>query len=237
MLNARLYKFWGSLTEALQTGELQNEGKQGHDFFKALYADPQRLRGFLGAMSGLSAGAAHAMAAKFPWQDYNTFADVGVAQGMMPVILAQAHSHLRGIGFDLPPVRPVFEEFVASHRLSDRLKFQAGDFFADALPHADVVIMGHILHDWNVDEKKTLLSKAFAAVPSGGAVIVYEAIIDDERRENVFGLLMSLNMLIETPSGFDYTGADCQEWMRECGFAKTRVEHLVGPDSMVIGIK
>src|SRR5262249_1969696 len=147
MLNARLYKFWGSLTEALQTGELQNEGKQGQDFFKALYADPQRLRGFLGAMSGLSAGAAHAMGAKFPWRDYNTFADIGVAQGMVPVLLAHAHSHLRGIGFDLPQVRPAFEEFVASHGLSDRLQFQAGDFFADALPNVDVVIMGHILHD------------------------------------------------------------------------------------------
>ena len=237
MLNARLYKFWGSLTEALQTGELQNEGKQGQDFFKALYADPQRLRGFLAAMSGLSAGAANAMGAKFPWQDYNTFADIGVAQGMVPVILAHAHRHLRGIGFDLPQVRPAFEEFVASHGLSDRLLFQAGDFFADALPNVDVIIMGHILHDWSVDEKKTLLGKAFAAVPSGGAVIVYEAIIDDERRENAFGLLMSLNMLIETPSGFDYKGADCEKWMRECGFAKTRVEHLVGPDSMVIGIK
>lgn len=237
MLNGRLYGFWGSLTEALQTGELQNEGKQGHDFFKALYADPARLRAFLGAMSGLSAGAAHVMAAKFPWKDYSTFADVGVAQGLVSVILARAHPHLRGIGFDLPPVRPVFEEFVAGQKLSDRLRFVAGDFFTDTLPNADVVIMGHILHDWDIGEKKILLNKALEAVPRGGAVIVYEAIIDNERRENAFGLLMSLNMLIETPSGFDYTGADCQEWMRECGFAKTRVEHLVGPDSMVIGIK
>jgi len=117
------------------------------------------------------------------------------------------------------------------------VRFVAGDFFADPLPKADVIIMGHILHDWDIDRKRTLLSKAFEAVPSGGAVIVYDAVIDDERRENVFGLLMSLNMLIETTGGFDYTGADCQGWMRECGFGKTRVEQLVGPDSMVIGIK
>jgi O-methyltransferase domain len=97
--------------------------------------------------------------------------------------------------------------------------------------------MGHILHDWDRDQKRTLLQKAYDALPGGGALIVYEAIIDDERRSNAFGLLMSLNMLIETPGGFDYTGADCQAWMKETGFRDTYVEHLVGPDSMVVGLK
>jgi hypothetical protein len=121
--------------------------------------------------------------------------------------------------------------------LGDRLRYYPGDFFADPLPEADVLVMGHILHDWDLDEKRVLLKKAFDALPDGGALIVYEAIIDDERRSNAFGLLMSLNMLIETPGGFDYTGADCCAWMQEAGFSKTYVEHLVGPDSMVVGIK
>jgi len=68
-------------------------------------------------------------------------------------------------------------------------------------------------------------------------LIVYEALIDDARRANAFGLLMSLNMLIETSAGFDFTGADCQGWMTDAGFRQTRVEHLIGPDSMVIGTK
>jgi len=237
MMSVRLFGFWASLTEALRTGELQNEGKHGGDFFAALYAEPERLRGFAAAMSGLSAGAAHAMAAKFPWNDRETFLDVGAAQGMVPVTLARAHPHLSGIGFDLPQVRPLFEEFVAGHGLAHRVRFQAGNFFEDPLPKADVVIMGHILHDWDLTEKKTLLGKAFEALPKGGAVIVYDGVIDDDRRENTLGLLMSLNMLIETRGGFDYTGADCQEWMRGVGFSTTRVEHLLGPDSMVIGLK
>ncbi len=98
-------------------------------------------------------------------------------------------------------------------------------------------MMGHVLHDWDLKEKKFLIGKAYEALPSGGALVVYEGIIDDDRSKNAFGLLMSLNMLIETPGGFDYTGADCIGWMKEAGFHSTRVEHLVGPDSMVIGIK
>jgi hypothetical protein len=144
---------------------------------------------------------------------------------------------LRGGNFDLPAVGPVFDEYVRSFRLSDRLKFHSGDFFKDPLPPADVYVMGHILHDWNLDEKMALLRKAHAALPPGGSLIVYEALIDDERRVNAFGLLMSLNMLIETPGGFDFTGADCAAWMKQAGFRATRVEHLAGPDSMVVGVK
>ena len=237
MANARLYPFWGSLTEAIRTGRPQNEARSGGDFFEALYADPERLENFLSAMTGLSLGAARAIAQKFPWGNYRTFIDIGGAQGGLPVQVAAAHAHLEGGNFDLPSVGPVFEKYVALHGLGDRLRFYPGDFFADPLPSADVLVMGHILHDWNLEEKRALLRKAYDALPAGGALIVYEALIDDGRRENTTGLLMSLNMLIEAPGGFDYTGEDCSRWRREAGFRETRVEHLAGPDSMVVGVK
>lgn len=237
MANARLYRFWGSLTEALRTGTPQNEAKTGEDFFGALYADPIRLEGFLKAMTGLSLGAARAIAGKFPWQEYRTFVDIGVAQGGVPVEIALSHGHLAGGGMDLPVVRPIFEAYVRAKGLDGRLRFYPGDFFRDPLPKADVLVMGHILHDWNREEKMMLLRKAYDALPAGGALIVHEAIIDDARTQNVFGLLMSLNMLIETHGGFDFTGADCMGWMRDVGFTQTRVEPLAGPDSMVVGIK
>lgn len=237
MANARLYGFWGALTEALRSGEPQNEIKRGQNLFDALYSDPARLRLFLQGMSGISMGAARAIAAKFPWGDYKTFLDIGCAQGCLPVQVALVHPHIFGGGFDLPAVQPVFEEYVAAQGLSSRLRFHVGDFTRDPLPSADVLVFGHILHDWNLEEKRLLIGKAYEALPSGGAVIIYEALIDDDRRSNAFGLLMSLNMLIETSDGFDYTGADCSGWLRDAGFRETRVEHLVGPDSMVIGIK
>ena len=238
MANERLYPFWGSLTEGLRTGLPQNEVKTGGaGLFENLYGDPDRLRLFLGGMTGLSMGASRAIAQKFPWKHYQTVVDVGGAQGGLLVQVCLAHPHLKGINFDLAVVGPIFEEYVAANGLSDRLAFRTGDFFNEPLPAADVITMGHILHDWNLDEKRMLLDKAYQALPEGGALIVFEALIDDERRQNAFGLLMSLNMLIETPGGFDYTGKDCSGWMREAGFRETRVEHLVGPDSMVVGIK
>jgi hypothetical protein len=237
MANARLYGFWDALTEGLRTGAPQNEAKRSENFFEALYADPERLAQFARAMSSVSTGAAHAIAAKFPWKDHSSVIDIGCAEGAVPVQIALAHEHVTGGGFDLPPIAPIFDSYVSGFGLGERLSFTAGDFFADPLPKADVLVMGHILHDWDLDEKRVLLRKAHDALPDGGALIVYEAIIDDERREHAFGLLMSLNMLIETPGGFDYTGADCRAWMQEAGFRDSYVEHLVGPDSMVVGIK
>ena len=236
MLNARLYGFWGSLTEALRTGEPQSEAKTGDDFFDAVYADPERLAQFASAMTGISAAAGQAIAAKFPWRDYHSMIDIGCAQGGVPVAIASAHEHLACGGFDLAPVEPVFKSYVEKFGLTDRVHFTPGDFFTHQLPSADVLVMGHILHDWDLDQKRMLLDKAYAALPKGGALIVYEALIDDDRRENAFGLLMSLNMLIEG-LGFDYTGADCRGWMADAGFSESYVEQLVGTDSMVVGIK
>lgn len=238
MANSRLYGFWGHLTEALRTGRPQNEARQGEEsFFTELYADPGRLRAFASAMTGVSRAANQAIAAKFPWKDYQSFVDIGTAQGDLAVQIASAHPHLTGVGFDLPQIEPIFEEYALSNGVARRLSFKAGDFFSDSLPKTDVVLFGHILHDWNLEQKMLLICKAYEAIPEGGATVVYDSMIDDDRSHNAFGLLMSLNMLIETPSGFDYTGADCADWLKKIGFKETRVVHLAGPESMVIGIK
>jgi hypothetical protein len=238
MANRRLYSFWSHLTVALRTGEPQNELRSGDaNPFKLLYAEPERLRSFLRAMTGISHGANLAIAKRFPWPNYKSAVDVGTAQGDLISQVALANPHIAGIGFDLPEVGPIFEDYVAANNLSGRVQFRPGSFWDAPIPQADVVMMGHILHDWNLDQKKILIRKAYDALPSGGAFLVYESIIDDDRSRNAFGLLMSLNMLIETPGGFDYTGADCMGWLQEAGFHNTRVEHLVGPESMVIGIK
>ena len=237
MASRRLYGFWDHLIPALRSGEPQNEVKNGGEPFATIYSDPDRLRVFLAAMTGISRGANVEIAKRLPWQDYATCADVGTAQGDLVAQIALANPHVEGTGYDLPVVQPVFEEYISGLGLSERVRFEAGDFFKDEMPGVDVILMGHILHDWDLPTKKMLLEKAYRALPEGGMVVVYDAIIDDGRSQNAFGLLMSLNMLIETPGGFDYTGADCIGWMQEAGFRECRVEHLIGPDSMVVGIK
>jgi hypothetical protein len=195
------------------------------------------LKEFARAMTGLGMASAVAIAERFPWKRYQTFIDLGTAEGNLLVQVALRHAHLTGGGTDLPQLRPSFAEYVASFGLQERLCFHENDFLREPLPQADVLVLGHILHDWDLDTKRLLIAKAFAALPPGGALIVYDTIIDDERRRNVFGLLMSLNMLIETPGGFDYTGADCCTWLGDAGFRETYVEQLVGPESMVVGVK
>jgi hypothetical protein len=238
MTNERLYRFWGGLTDALRTGQPQNETRHGEKpLFEALYADPTRLRQFLSAMTGLSRGANLEIAAGFPWSKYRTFADVGTAQGDLAVQVARAHPHLLGIGFDLPVVAPIFTDYAKQQGVAERVRFVGGDFFKEPLPKADVIMMGHILHDWDLAQKRHLIRAAYEALPRGGAFIVHEALIDDNRRQNAHGLLMSLNMLIETAGGFDYTGADAIGWMKEAGFGEAYTQHLVGAESMVVGIK
>lgn len=237
MFNARLYRFWGSLTEALRTGEPQNEAKSGGDLFDALNSDPVRLEGFLRGMTGITSPVADALCRTFPWEKAQSVVDIGTAQGCVPVRLAGAHPHLSAAGFDLPQVEPVFSRYIAAHSLAERVRFVPGDFFRDDLPKADVLVMGMILHDWDLPTKRMLLEKAHSALPENGSLIVCEMLIDDERRAHLPGLLMSLNMLIETRGGFDFSGADCTRWMRDAGFSATRVVPLAGAYSAVIGTK
>jgi O-methyltransferase len=137
----------------------------------------------------------------------------------------------------LPEVGALFNDYVGERGLAERLRFYPGDFFNERLPSADVLVMGRVLHNWDLSTKRMLLTKARQALPSGGALIVYERLIDDERRTSAAGLLSSLNMAIMTAGGFDFTAADCIGWMIEAGFRDMRVEPLSGDQSMVLGLK
>ena len=238
MANARLYRFWGDLTEALRTGKPQNEIKQtGKAMFDELYSDPARLEQFMGAMQGISQGNFNALAEKFDFSKYETVCDVGGATGQLCSILATHHPHLRCTSYDLPVVVPIAERAIAAAGLSDRVTAASGDFFEEPLPKADVITMGLILHDWNLDRKMHLIRSAYDALPEGGAFIIIENLIDDARRENAFGLMMSLNMLIEFGDAFDFTGGDFTGWCREVGFREVEILPLTGPASAGIAYK
>lgn len=238
MANARLYRFWGDLTEALRTGNPQNEIKStGTSMFAELYSKPERLEQFMDAMTGISAGNFQSFAEKFDFSRYQTVCDVGGATGQLSMIVARQHPHLRFTSADLPGATNIALKKIAAAGLSDRVSAKPLDFFADPIPKADVITMGMILHDWNLDRKMHLIRAAYEALPPGGAFIVIENLIDDDRRENAFGLMMSLNMLIEFGDAFDFTGADFSRWCREVGFSRTEIIPLGGPASAGVAYK
>jgi len=238
MLNARLFEYWHDLPEALRTGKPQNEEKYGEKgMFEALYAEQAKLEQFMGAMTGLSRINFEAFAAKFDFSPFKTLCDVGGATGLLCIEVANKHPHLQCVSFDLPAVEPVARKCIKAAGLTDRVNPASGDFFKDPLPKADIITMGMILHDWNLEKKKHLIRAVYEALPDGGAFVAIEALIDDARRENVFGLLMSLNMLIEFGEAFDYSGADFRSWCSEAGFKRFEVLHLAGPHSAAIAYK
>jgi hypothetical protein len=238
MANERLYRIWGSLSEALRTGSPQSEIKQaGRPFFETLYADSNALEGFMHAMAGLSMGSCMALAEKFDFSRYRTLVDAGGATGLLSICVAQRHAHMRCTTIDLPAVEPIARKTIAQRGVADRVSAASVDFFSEPLPKADVVTMGRILHDWDLQQKMHLIRAAYDALPDGGAFIAIDTIIDDARRENSFALLMSLNMLLETPGGFDYSGADFARWCREVGYRNIEVLPLAGPSSAAIAIK
>ena len=238
MSNNRLYSFWSNLEEALKTGQAQNEAKNGQaSMFEAIYADASRLKEFLGAMSGVQMGNFIALSRNFDFSGYNTLCDVGGAAGSLAAQVAMNNEHMKCVTFDLPPVAPVARENIDGMGLSGRITVEAGDFFQDSLPKADVITMGNVLHDWGLKDKKMLIAKAYEALPEGGALVVIENIIDDNREKNAFGLMMSLNMLIETDEGFDFSFADFTNWAKEAGFSETSLMMLTGPSSAAIAIK
>ncbi|KAA8886219.1 methyltransferase [Nocardia colli] len=235
--NSRVYPLWGELTDMLRRGGRADDQAEAADFFTMIYRDPALLRGFMRAMSAWSNEAADAIAEKFPWARYSSFVDIGCAEGALAVKVAARYPGLSGGGFDMPPVAPLFDDYVRAAGLGDRVRFYPGDFFVDPLPTADVLILGHVLHDWGISEKQALISKAYEALPPGGALIINDVVIDDERRENVAGMLISLHMLVETKGGFDYTAAECRDWLEQAGFSQSYVEPLVGPESMIVAVK
>jgi hypothetical protein len=234
----RLYDIWSGLGDLLRTGRPAAEEETGdNEFFSSVYRDPAALKEFLAGMTGISTGEATIIAGRFPWKRFATFVDIGAAQGALPVRVALTHSHLSGASYDLAPVGPIFEEYVASFGLSDRLRFIPGDMFDGPLPNADVISFGHVFHGYSQELRRELIAKAYSAVPPGGAVLICDAMVNPRNPHNYMSLLSSLNIMLEMREGFESTTIECADWLRAAGFSRVTTRHLVGPTSMVFGYK
>jgi O-methyltransferase domain/Dimerisation domain len=238
MANDRLFRHWSDLEPALKTGKPQNETHYGEKpFFEAVYTDPARLELFIDGMSGLSRENFQAFAEKFDFSNYKTLFDIGGAAGLLCELVAKKHPHIQYQTFDLLSVEPIARKSIERAGLTERVQVVSGDFLTDPLPKADAIAMSTILHDWNLDIKKHLIRQAYEALPENGALVAIESLIDDDRQENISGLMMLLNMLVQGGDAFDYTGADFWSWCQEAGFKRYEVLHLAGPGSAAIAYK
>lgn len=230
-----LYEQWGGLYDSLKTGECQRDVEED-DAFDSMYEDEEFREIFLGAMSAPSETPG-AIAESFDWERVDSVCDVGTANGAVPAALAEQYEHLRVVGFDLPAVESHFREAMRDRGLDERVEFVAGDFFEEPIPRVDVAILGHILHDWNLERRLEILRNVYDSLNDGGTIMIYGSIIDEDRREKASSLLMSLNMLVSTPGGSDYTPSEAFEWLEEAGFRDPRVEPLTSSKSMILGTK
>ena len=238
MARRRLYRYWADLDEALRTGRPQSEVKhQEKGLFDEIFQDPTKLRDFCAAMTGLSRQNFHKFSEIYPFGRHKTHLDVGASMGLLSRLVVERHPGLRSIAFDLPEVAAIARESLAAWGVADRVEVKAGSFLNDPLPRADVITLGNILHDWNLPTKKHIIQACHNALSDGGALVVIENLIDDDRRNNAFGLLMSLNMLVEFGDAFDCTFQDLEGWCRELGFRRFERLHVHGPCSALVAIK
>jgi len=238
MQNGRGWEIWANLEDGLKTGLIQNEAKDGGEgIFDVLYKNPELLKGFVNAMTGVQMGNFIAFSQAFDFSKYKTLVDAGGSAAVLSIMVAKNQPHMSCKSFDLPALETMANDTIQKFEMSDRVKSVSGDFFENGLPQADVITMGNVLHDWNEETKLKLMQIAYDALPEGGAFVAIENVIDNERRKNVFGLMMSLNMLIETGDGFDYTFDDFTKWAKIIGFKSTSLLPLAGPSSAAIAYK
>lgn len=233
MANDREYLYWANLEEGLRTGKPQNEVKEtGKESFKAIYSKEEHLKVFTEGMSGIQAGSFNAFSDVFDFSQASTLLDVGGSAGLLSAMVAAKHPHMQCVTYDLPELTPFVEHMRQQFNVVDRVAIHNGDFFEEDFPKADVITMGNILHSFDLEKKQILLRKAFNALPDGGRLVIIEMILDDERRENTFGLLMSLNMLIESDGGFNFTEGELKAWVKAIGFSAISINNLSGPVSL-----
>ena len=238
VFNKQTYDVWGGLEESLRTGEPQGViDETGEPLWEEMYDDPEALEAFAEGMAGLSKGNFVAFAEQFDFSGYDSMTDVGGALADLSRIVARREPHLSITTTDLPEVTELARERIQADGLDDRIAAVSSDYLDDPIPEADLVTASLILHQENLETKKRLMEKCYDAVNPGGTFVAIDHIIDDERRKNTMGLMMSLNMLVYYGDAFDYTGAQFEAWAEEVGFEAVQVRHLNGPTSMGIAHK
>ncbi|WP_433261227.1 methyltransferase [Actinosynnema sp. CS-041913] len=223
------YPLWGRLADALRTGKPQYDGD-----FRQVLSTPAALEQFVQMMDGLTQVLAPQLADAHDWSTARSVVDVGGCRGNVAGHVVRANPGLTGHVFDLPQIEPFFARHVERMGLTGRISFHGGDFFEDDLPHGDVVVMGHVLHNWNESQRARLVAKAHQAVHPGGALLVYDRMLDGHSASPTENLVISLDMLLVSEGGAEYTVDELRRHAESAGFASVTARPLGDHDTLVV---
>jgi SAM-dependent methyltransferase len=230
--NNNLYPAWGKLSEALRTGQ-----QQSGSHFDHVVDNPKILGQFINSMDALTRVLGPQLIAAYDgWTDYHSVLDIGGCQGSLASQVVSANPHLAGAVFDLPQMAPFFEKNVADQGLTGKVTFHGGSFFTDPLPAADIVMLGHVLHDWDAQQRKFLVQKAYESVTPGGVLLVYDRMLD-RASSRVENLVISLDMLLVTDGGSEFTVGELRGHAEAAGFTSVEDRPLGEYDTLVVAHK
>jgi hypothetical protein len=249
MIDKRLYKSWDKLSYSLKANKpiAQEEGGDAESIFneaKSSNQSAEQIEKFTHGMYGLSVGPAMALANAFDFSKYKRMMDIGGGSGVYAIQVVKEYSNMSATVLDLKPVCTVADEYIELFDLKNRIQTKALDFFNEELPtDCDVAFLSHIIHDYSKDKGKSLFEKIYNALPSGdnvddgGAIIISEWLLNDEKTGPIPSALMGLNMMVETSGGRNYSFAEISEILTEIGFKNIEKRSLAGPAEIVIGYK
>lgn len=239
MIDKRMNQKWEKLAEALKTGQPQNL-KEGLTTFDSLYSDREEKRIFLECMHGLSVQTGRQLARAFNFSKFRQLMDVGGGSGAACIEVLRQYPHLNAVVYDLAPALQIAHEKIVSAGYVKQIETFAGDFFHERLPtNSDVILLSMVLHDWSPEQNLSILKKCYDALPSGGVVLVTEIMMEDDKTGPLPAALMSLNMLLETEGGCNYTWQEYTDWMEKAGFQNMERIRMDSPgaNGILVGCK
>jgi acetylserotonin O-methyltransferase len=228
-----LYRLWGSLEDAVREGTHRWGAVFGGKdaLFANFFATDDAKREFLAGMHGVGLLSSQSIVASFDLSRFRRLVDLGGGTGHLAVAAVDRYPHLRAAVFDLPEVGAITRGYVA-----DRAEVLAGDFFTDPLPEADLYVLGRILHDWPADKITLLLENIFNSLLSGGAVLIAEKLLYEDKSGPLPALLQSLNMLVCT-KGRERTLSEYQELLYSAGFTHVEGRRTGTPLDAILAVK
>ncbi len=242
LIGEPFYHMTEFLTDALRENSprwVQALGTTQQETFAALYEDPQRLRRFCDLLYAFSAAHGAVLAELFDCRPYKCVLDVGGGPGAIAIALGLKYPHLRGIVMDLPAVCGMADERIQAARLSDRFRTEAADLFAGPYPNgADLITLGSVLHDWSDESCRKILRQCFDALPSGGALLLIEIVLNEDYSGTPSAIHSDLTMVVVCePGARERTEAEYRALLAEAGFRAEKLIRMASPRDTIIARK